>query len=58
MEIHIKSDSNNLRMNKIMCNKNVSSFNKKRLLTPNLSDRIENGNVFNLLFHTQRSEYM
>ena len=28
-EVHIKSDSNNSRMNKIMCNKNVSSANNK-----------------------------
>jgi hypothetical protein len=29
MEVHIKSYTNNSRMNKIMCNKNVSSSNKK-----------------------------
>jgi hypothetical protein len=28
-EVHIKPDSNNSRINKIMCNKNVSSANKK-----------------------------
>ena len=29
MEVRIKSDTNNSRMNRIMCNKNVSAANKK-----------------------------
>ena len=34
MEVRIKSDSNNSRMNRIMCNKNVSAANKKDYWNP------------------------